>query len=49
MRYYTYWAKTCFSLKSSDGFFLPKSELNMVVVREPPLEAMAIGWHVLDR
>ena len=27
----TYWAKTCLSLKFFDGFFLPKSVLNMVV------------------
>jgi hypothetical protein len=32
-----YWAKTCFSLKFCDGFFLPKSEPNMVVAGEATL------------
>jgi len=27
----TYWAKTCLSLKSCDGFFLPKDVPNMMV------------------
>jgi hypothetical protein len=37
-----YWAKTCFSLGFCDGFFSPKSELNMVVMRELLLGAVTI-------